>query len=245
MITSVTTAMPTPAIVGGTTVATRASTGASSGPPGLDAATRVRLARRGRRLAAATLGYNSLEGLIAVSAGLLAGSVALIGFGVDSAIEVAAALAALWRLRAERFGDAARREHAELATLRIVGVSFLALAAYLAIDAGAALWRREVPHASPVGLVLTACSIVVMPALARAKRGVAAALASGALAAEATQTQLCAYLSAITLGGLALNAVLGWWWADPVAALAMVPIIAREGIDGLRGEDTCGDHCSH
>lgn len=210
-----------------------------------DAQRRARLARRGRWLSVATLGYNSLEGLIAVGAGLLAGSVALVGFGVDSVIEVAAALAALWRLRAERFADAARRERAEQVTLRIVGVSFLALAAYLAVDAGRALWSREVPHASRVGLVLTALSIVVMPALARAKRGVAAALSSGALAAEATQTQLCAYLSAIVLGGLALNALFGWWWADPVAALVMVPIIAKEGVEGLRGEDACGDHCAH
>lgn len=186
-----------------------------------------------------------MEGLIAIGAGVLAGSVALVGFGVDSVIEVAAALAALWRLRAERFTDVARRQRAEQVTLRIVGVSFLALAAYIAVDAGLALWRREVPHASRVGLVLTAASVVVMPVLARAKRGVAAALSSGALAAEATQTQLCAYLSAIVLGGLALNALFGWWWADPIAALVMVPIIAKEGVEGLRGEDACGDHCAH
>lgn len=210
----------------------------------LDAAARARLARRGRWLAVATLGYNSLEGLIAVTAGLAASSVALVGFGVDSVLEVSAALAALWRLRAERFPDAARREQAERITHRIVGALFLALAAYVAVDAAAALWHRTAPETSRVGLVLTALSIVVMPVLARAKRGVAAALSSNALAAEATQTQLCAYLSAIVLGGLALHAVLGWWWADPVAALAMVPIIAKEGIEGVRGEETCGDDCA-
>ena len=228
-----------PKVAGGTTTTSR--------QPGarLDATARARLASRGQWLSVATLGYNSLEGLIAIGAGVLAGSVALVGFGVDSVIEVAAALAALWRLRAERFTDVARRQRAEQVTLRIVGVSFLALAAYIAVDAGLALWRREVPHASRVGLVLTAASVVVMPVLARAKRGVAAALSSGALAAEATQTRLCAYLSAIVLGGLALNALFGWWWADPIAALVMVPIIAKEGVEGLRGEDACGDHCAH
>ncbi|MDQ6925111.1 MAG: cation transporter [Candidatus Eremiobacteraeota bacterium] len=204
---------------------------------------RTRLARRGRWLSVATIGYNSLEGLLAVGAGVAAGSVALVGFGVDSIIEVTAALAALWRLRAERFTDPERRERAEQVTLRIIGVSFLALAAYIAIDALVALWRHEAPETSRVGLVLTALSIVVMPALARAKRGVAAALASGALAAEAAQTQLCAYLSAIVLGGLALNVLFGWWWADPMAALVIVPIIAKEGIEGLRGETSCTDGC--
>ena len=159
-------------------------------------------------------------------------------------IEVAAALAALWRLHAERFTDPAQRERAERVTLRIVGISLVALAAYIGYDAGVALWHREVPGISHVGLVLTALSLVVMPALARAKRAVAASLASGALRAEATQTQLCAYLSAIVLGGLALNAAFGWWWADPVAALVMVPIIAKEGVEGLRGEDACGDACA-
>ena len=148
---------------------------------------RARLARRGRWLTAATLGYNSLEGVIAVGAGLAAGSVALVGFGADSAIEVSAALVAFWRLRAERVADPTGRARAERTALRLVGVSFLSLAAYIAVDAAAALRRREVPELTRVGLLLTACSIVVMPLLARAKRRVAGALASGALAAEATR----------------------------------------------------------
>ena len=125
-------------------------------------------------------------------------------------------------------------------TLRFVGLSFVALAAYVAWDAARALWFREAPAESRTGIALAAVSVVVMPLLARAKRRVAAGLSSDALAAEATQTQLCTYLSAILLVGLALNATLGWWWADPVAALAMVPIIAHEGVEALRGRDTCG-----
>ena len=200
---------------------------------------RARLVRRGRWLSGVTLGYNSLEALVALVAGLLAGSIALVGFGIDSVIELSASVAALWRLAAEH--DPARREHAERVTLRIIGALFLALAAYVLWEAGERLVRRAVPDHSPAGIAIVAASLVVMPLLARAKRRVAAALESRALRAEAQQTQLCTYLSAILLGGLLLNLAVGWWWADPVAALAMVPIIAREGIEGLRGEDSCRD----
>jgi divalent metal cation (Fe/Co/Zn/Cd) transporter len=203
---------------------------------------RAQLVRRGQRLSWLTLGYNLLEGVIGIGAGLLAGSIALVGFGVDSVIELTASVAALWRLHAD--GDPARREHAERTTLRIVGSLFLALAAYVAWDAAVALLRREAPEESMPGIVLAAASLLMMPLLARAKRRVAAALGSRALHTEAQQTQLCTYLSAILLGGLLLNAAIGWWWADPVAALVMVPIIAREGIEGLRGHDPCGDGCS-
>ena len=135
--------------------------------------------------------------------------------------------------------------HAERTTLRIVGWCFLALAVYVAADSAKTLWLREAPDTSVVGMALTALSVVVMPLLARAKREVAAALSSAALRAEAGQTSLCAYLSAITLGGLALNAILGWWWADPVAALCMVPIIAKEGVAAVRGDEyaDCSDWC--
>ena len=202
---------------------------------------RRRLVRRGRWLSVVTLLYNSLEGLIAVVAGLAAGSVALVGFGVDSAIEVSASAVALWRLAADR--DATKREHAERVSYRLIGALFLALALYVAVDATLSLVRRDAPSESRLGIGLAAVSLVVMPWLARAKRRVGAELGSRALTAEATQTSLCMYLSAILLGGLLLNATLGWWWADPVAALAMVPIIAYEGVEGLRGEPPCADGC--
>ena len=195
--------------------------------------------RRGLWLNYATIGYNSLEGLIAIGAGVVAGSVALVGFGVDSVIEVSSGIAAQWRLRADL--DPVRRGTVERTTLRIIGASFIALAAYVLYDAAMTLWRREAPDESRVGIAVAALSVVVMPLLARAKRKVATGLGSRALHADATQTSLCMYLSAILLGGLALNALVGWWWADPVAALCMVPIIAREGVEGLKGEDHCAD----
>jgi divalent metal cation (Fe/Co/Zn/Cd) transporter len=198
------------------------------------------LVRRGLQLNALTIGYNSLEAIVALTAGIGAGSVALIGFGADSLIEVSSALAAQWRLRRDE--DPRHREHAEKLTLRIVGWCFVALAAYVTLDSGKTLWLREAPETSVAGLVITALSVVVMPLLAGAKRRVAGGLSSAALRADAAQTSLCAYLSAITLGGLVLNALLGWWWADPVAALCMVPIIAREGFEAIRG-DACEDCC--
>jgi divalent metal cation (Fe/Co/Zn/Cd) transporter len=197
------------------------------------------LVRRGLWLNWFGLIYNTLEGVVAVTAGLLAGSVALVGFGIDSGIEVSASLAAQWRLRADL--DRERRERVERITLRIVGVSFLALAAYVTIDSALSLWRRERPDESKVGIALAAVSVVVMPWLVRQKRRVAASLGSRSLHAEANQTLMCTYLSAILLGGLLLNALLGWWWADPIAALMMVPIIGKEGIEGLRAEDHCND----
>jgi divalent metal cation (Fe/Co/Zn/Cd) transporter len=156
-------------------------------------------------------------------------------------IEVTASGAAQWRLRADL--DPVRRARAERTTLRIIGWSFLALAAYVVIDSALTLLRHEPPERSVVGLLLLALSAVVMPVLARAKRRVAREMSSRALDAEATQTSLCAYLSVIALAGVAFNAWFGWWWADPVAALAMVPIIAKEGVEGARGEQHCDDGC--
>ena len=200
---------------------------------------RAALVRRGLRLNYLTIGYNVLEAVVSLAAGIAAGSIALVGFGVDSIIEVTASVAAQWRLRIDHHTE--RRARAELVTRRVIGVSFLALAAWVAYEAAEALWLREAPARSTVGVVVLALSVVVMPLLARAKRRVARALDSSALAAEATQTSLCAYLSAIALAGVALNTLASWWWADPVAALAMVPIITREGIEGLRGEpESCG-----
>lgn len=201
--------------------------------------TRVRIVRRGQWLTWTTLGYNSLEGLLSVGAGLLAGSVALIGFGVDSFIEVTASVAAIWRLRVD--ADADRRAFAERRALRIIGLCFLALAAYIAVAATRSLIVRAAPAESLVGIVIAAVSLVVMPLLARAKREVATAIASRAIRAEARQTDICMYLSAILLGGLGLNALFGWWWADPIAALAMVPLVAWEGREALRGRAGCDD----
>ncbi len=206
-----------------------------------DGHARARLVRRGTYLNLLTLGYNVIEALVSLGAGLVAGSVALIGFGIDSGIEVSAGVAALWRLRLDR--DPERRERSERRTLRLVGALFLLLAAYVTADSAHALLTGEAPARSIVGVVILALSVIVMPLLARAKRRVARGLGSGALVAESMQTSLCAWLSAIALVGVGLNAWLGWWWADPVAALAMVPIIAKEGVEGVRGESDCADEC--
>lgn len=193
---------------------------------------RSEAARAGRRLQYLTMAWNSAECAVALAAGFVAGSVALVGFGFDSALEVTASLAALWRLW--RDADETRRDAAERRAMRIIGVCFLLLAAYVLYDAVGALARGEVPDHSTVGIVLAALSLIVMPLLVRFKRRIATRLDSGALEAEARQTRVCAWLSGILLVGLALNAGLGWWWADPVAGLGMVPLIAREGWDAVR-----------
>jgi len=196
------------------------------------------LVKRGQGLEYFTIAYNSLEGLIAIVAGIIAGSIALVGFGFDSVIEVTSGAALLWRLHADM--DEERRERVELLTLRIVGVCFLALALYVAYDAVSSLTAHELPERSIPGILLAVASLIVMPLLARRKRKVALGLGSKAMRADAKQTEFCTYLSAILLGGLLLNAVFGWWWADPLAALLMVPIITKGGIEALRG-DTCCD----
>jgi divalent metal cation (Fe/Co/Zn/Cd) transporter len=201
--------------------------------------TRAESVRQGRYLEYLTILWNSLEGIISIAAGLLAGSIALVGFGFDSLIEVSSGAALLWRLHLDA---PERRERAEQVALKLVGISFVLLAAYIAFDAIKSLIRREPPEASYVGIGVAALSLAVMPLLARAKRKVAARINSRALHADSRQTDLCAYLSAILLGGLLLNAIFGWWWADPVAGMIMVPIIAREGVEALRGE-TCDDEC--
>jgi divalent metal cation (Fe/Co/Zn/Cd) transporter len=206
----------------------------------LDADRRT-MVRRGMLLNYATIGYNSLEAIASLIAGLLAGSIALVGFGIDSVIEVTASGAAQWRLRSD--GDPVRRAHAERISLRVIGACFLGLAVYVSIDGGKALWLQERPHRTIVGVVILALSVLVMPVLAFAKREVADKLQSGALRAEAKQTSICAYLSVIALAGVALNTGFGWWWADPVAALAMVPIIVAEGIAGLRAKPGAADCC--
>lgn len=214
-----------------------APTGLESGPSSSDPidSSRRELLRRGRRLEVFTLAWNSLEAIVAIGSGLVAGSTALLGFGIDSLIESSSGAVLLWRLQDTRHG-----EEREALALKLVGICFLALAAWVGWDAIDSMVTREAPDESLVGIVLAAMSLVVMPVLARAKRRVAGGLRSRALEADSRQTDLCAYLSAILLVGLVLNAALGWWWADPVAALAMVPIIGREGLTALRGH-RCDD----
>jgi divalent metal cation (Fe/Co/Zn/Cd) transporter len=183
---------------------------------------------RGRRLEYFTIAYNSLEALVALAAGWIAGSIALLGFGLDSLIEVTSGGALLWRLY--------RGERAERVALRVVGICFVALAVYVAYESVESLVSRQAPQRSIPGIVLACASLIIMPLLARAKRRVSAGLKSAAMQADARQTDFCTYLSAILLGGLVMNAALGWWWADPAAGLAMTPIILKEGLEGLRGE---------
>lgn len=198
---------------------------------------RAVLVRRGRWLEYFTIVWNLLEGIISVVAGLLAGSIALVGFGFDSFIESASGGALLWRLHLDH---PERREQAEKFALKLVGTSFILLATYVTFDAVKSLIQREAPEATYLGIGIAALSLIVMPLLARAKRRVAKEIHSHAMEADARQTDICTYLSAILLGGLLMNALFGWWWADPVAALVMIPIIVKEGIEGLSGQ-TCGD----
>jgi len=191
--------------------------------------------RRGVWLEYFTIGWNSLEAVVAIGAGLLAGSIALVGFGLDSIIEVVSATILLWRLRAERTGaDSEASERAEGRALFAVGVSFFILGAYILYESGKRLWLQERPQESLVGLVLACLSLVVMPALAFAKHRTAKSLGSRALAADATETAICSYLSLTLVLGLGLNAWIGWWWADPVAALAMLPLILNEGREAIQ-----------
>lgn len=190
------------------------------------------LRRRAIRLEWLTIAWNSAEAIIALMAGWLAGSIALVGFGLDSVIETTAGVALLWRLR--QCGEL--ESLAELRALRIVGWTFFALAAYVSFESVRDLWQHRAPQASTVGIILAAVSLVVMPLLGAAKRRVAHAMGSRALAADAMETWLCAYLSFALLLGLGLNAWLGWWWADPAAALAMVPLMLHEGWEAVRGE---------
>jgi len=199
--------------------------------------TRQTLARRGRRLEYFTIAWNSLEGLIAVAAGVVAGSVSLVGFGVDSFIEVTSGAALLWRMSVDAEED--NRERIEKVTLRVVGICFLALAAYVAYESVSNLLEKKTPEHSLAGIIIACASLVVMPLLSHAKRKVGTQLKSAAMNADARQSEFCTYLAAILLGGLLLNAVAGLWWADPISALIMVPIIAKEGLEGLRGDTCC------
>jgi divalent metal cation (Fe/Co/Zn/Cd) transporter len=194
---------------------------------------------QGRRLEYFTIVWNTLEGVIALVSGIFAGSISLVGFGIDSFVEVTSGSVLLWRMSVD--SDMHRREANEKRALRIVGACFLLLAAYITYDSISDLWSKRAPEHSIAGIILACASLVVMPILSRAKRKVGRALSSAAMHADAKQTEFCTYLSAILLAGLLLNALFGLWWADPVAALIMVPIIAKEGIEGLQGKacDEC------
>jgi divalent metal cation (Fe/Co/Zn/Cd) transporter len=196
--------------------------------------------RQGRRLEYFTIAWNTVEGLVAVVTGAMARSISLVGFGIDSFIEVTSGSVLLWRISVD--AQVQRRELNEKRALKIVGVCFLFLAAYIAYESAMDLRSRRAPEHSIPGIVLACVSLVVMPLLSRAKRKVGSAMGSAAMRADAKQTEFCTYLSAILLAGLLLNALFGLWWADPAAALIMVPIIAKEGIGGLQGK-ACDDCC--
>lgn len=197
---------------------------------------RHELLGRGLVLEYLTVGWNILEGLIATVAGIASGSIALIAFGLDSFVETISGGVLIWRLREERDeADDARVEQVERRAEQLVGITFLVLAAYVAFEASTSLVGGEAPDASLIGIVLTSVSIGVMIWLAHAKRQVGEALGSRALIADSKQTRACWYLSVVTLAGLAANATLGWWWADPLAALGIAVLLVREGVEAVRG----------
>ena len=195
---------------------------------------RRRLGRRAQLLAAASVAYNVVEAVIAITAGIVAGSVALVGFGLDSVVEVSSGLIILWQFRH------AMPETRERLALRLMAVSFFALATYVAVESTRALVLGTDPDPSPVGIGLAAASLVVMPVLSWAQRRTGRSLGSDAVVADSTQTLLCTYLSAVLLAGLLLNATLGWSWADPIAGLVIAAIAVKEGRDAWRGEGCCG-----
>ena len=203
-------------------------------PAAATAARREELHRRGVRLEVFTVAWNAVEGVVAIGAGIATGSVSLIGFGADSFIEVISAVALLWRLRkAGPNASAEERGEAERRALYMVAATFFFLAAYIAYEAFGALLSGEGPEDSTVGLVLSVVSLLVMPALAYGKQRTGREMGSEALKAEAVETWVCSYLSLALLAGVGLNAAFGWWWADPVGAVAMLPVILWQGLETL------------
>jgi divalent metal cation (Fe/Co/Zn/Cd) transporter len=205
--------------------------------PAIEDAARLAMVQRGRELEYLTVGWNTLEGIVAIAAGTIAGSVSLTAFGIDSFIELTSGAVLLWRMAVD--SEVELRVRNERRALRTVGLCFLTLAAYIVYESGGDLLFHRAPERSLPGIVLACTSLVAMPLLSRAKRKVARQLDSVAMRADAKQTEFCAWLSGILLAGLVLNAAFRMWWADPAAALVMVPLIAREGVGALRGE-----HCS-
>ncbi len=194
-----------------------------------------RLRRRAQLLAAASVSYNALEALAAITAGIGSSSIALVGFGLDSVVEMGSALVILWQFRHPL------PESRERTALRLIGISFLALAGYVAVESTRALLNSERPAHSLLGIVIAALSLMVMPWLSWAQRRTGQALGSGAVVADSKQTLLCTYLSGVLLAGLLLDQAFGWWWAHPVVGLAIAAVAAREGIQAWQGEscDCC------
>lgn len=197
-------------------------------------ADRARLGRRAQLLAGASVTYNLVEAVVAISAGLVAGSVALVGFGLDSVVEVSSGLVILWQFRHPL------PESRERTALRLMALSFFALAAYVGVESVRALVAGHAPDPSRVGIGLAVASLAIMPFLSWAQRRTGRALGSNAVVADSTQTLLCTYLSAVLLVGLLLNAILGWYWADPIAGLVIAVVAVKEGRDAWRGEGCCG-----
>lgn len=195
---------------------------------------RARYGRRARLLAGASVTYNAVEAVIAITAGLVAGSVALVGFGLDSIVEVSSGLIILWQFRHPM------PESREQTALRLMAISFFALATYVTVESVRALGTGHDPDTSTVGIALASASLLIMPFLSWAQRRTGRALASGAVVADSTQTLLCTYLSAVLLAGLLLNATLGWSWADPIVGLVIAAVAVKEGRDAWRGENCCG-----
>jgi len=202
-------------------------------PDGPDAEARARLGRRAQLLAATSVTYNVIESVIAIAAGLVAGSVALVGFGLDSIVEVSSGLVILWQFR-HRLPESRER-----IALRLMAVSFFGLAAYVGVESARGLVTGHEPDPSAVGIALATASLIVMPFLSWAQRRTGRALGSNAVVADGTQTLLCTYLSAALLVGLVLNAWLGWSWADPLAGLVIAAVALREGMQAWRGEGCC------
>lgn len=196
---------------------------------------RDRLVRRGVVLEIFTLSWMTVEAGIAIAAGVAAGSVALLAFGIDSMIEFVAALVVLQAFRAEQTGRSGGER--ERRALRMIGITFFLLAAYIVVEAGDTLINASVPKTSAAGIAVSAAALLVMPTLSAVKRRTGNRLGSGMLLADAAESLFCAYLSATVLVGLVLNASLGWWWADPIAALAVVPLVIKEGLEAIEGVD--------
>ena len=201
--------------------------------PELTAADRSRLGRRAQWLAGASVAYNVLEAVVAGIAGLVAGSVALVGFGLDSLVEVSSGLVILWQFH-QRMPESRERQ-----ALRLMAIAFFALAAYVAFESVRALVFGGKPESSPIGIGLAAASLIIMPLLSWMQRRTGRALGSATVVADSTQTLLCTYLSAVLLVGLVLNATLGWGWADPVVGLVIAAVAVREGAEAWRGEGCC------
>jgi divalent metal cation (Fe/Co/Zn/Cd) transporter len=208
----------------------------TTSPPGTwiaDPEERRRLGRRAQLLAAASVTYNVVEAIVAITAGVVAGSVALVGFGLDSIVEVSSGLIILWQFR-HRLPESRERQ-----AMRMLAISFFALAAYVTFESLQALIGGNDPQTSPVGIALAAASLIVMPFLSWAQRRTGKALGSNAVVADGTQTLLCTYLSAVLLVGLVLNATLGWGWADPIAGLVIAAVALREGVEAWQGKGCC------